>query len=61
MGIVTHLKKSGDNFAFPVSNAFLVEHNMDVSGLFSMKYVAGKIIIEALPETIVIESEDSKA
>ncbi len=59
MGVVTHLKKSGNSQAFHVPKAFAAAHNLDVSARFSMEYKAGKIIIEALPEAVDAASEES--
>lgn len=52
MGVVTHLKKSGNSQAFHVPKAFAAAHNLDLSGRFSMEYKGGKIIIEPLPDAI---------
>ena len=59
MGVVTHLKKSGNSQAFHVPKAFAVAHNLDVSARFSMEYKAGKIIIEALPEPVDTAAEEN--
>jgi len=59
MGVVTHLKKSGNSQAFHVPKAFAAAHNLDISARFSMEYRAGKIIIEALPDLIDNASDES--
>jgi len=59
MGVVTHLKKSGNSQAFHVPKAFATAHNLDISARFSMEYRAGKIIIEALPDLIDNASDES--
>jgi|GEM_PF-2749115 len=59
MGVVTHLKKSGNSRAFHVPKAFATAHNLDISARFSMEYRAGKIIIEALPDVIDNASDES--
>ncbi len=59
MGVVTHLKKSGNSQAFHVPKAFATAHNLDISARFSMEYRAGKIIIEALPDLIDKASDES--
>jgi antitoxin component of MazEF toxin-antitoxin module len=59
MGVVTHLKKSGNSQAFHVPKAFATAHNLDISARFSMEYRAGKIIIEALPDLIDQASNES--
>ena len=58
MGVVTHLKKSGNSQAFHVPKAFAVAHNLDPAGRFSMEYKAGKIIIEPLPEAVDAKLEE---
>jgi antitoxin component of MazEF toxin-antitoxin module len=59
MGVVTHLKKSGNSQAFHVPKAFAAAHNLDISARFSMEYRAGKIIIEALPDLVANASDES--
>ena len=59
MGVVTHLKKSGNSQAFHVPKAFAVAHKLDISARFSMEYRAGKITIEALPDLVANASDQS--